>query len=497
MGCNLAGTVQQSGTPTSPSRLVGNTPSAGITASPSNGNPTATIPPMDTATQAATTTPALTATPAPPSDAVVVNTFDQGVYPFQQAGNCSLGAAIQTVLTQQGVDQCSLPPGSTTVYMPTGTYTLTQSDDAPAFLFGKTQKNREGLLPAGFPLVASQLTILGNGSTIQRTGPVKFGIFQVFVAGNLTLKDLTITGGDLSDTQDGAGGALDILGGAVTLDHVTLTGNQAKTGGAIENSVDVAGISTTLIDTLVTKNISSGEGGGIDNSGVLTLQDSQVADNISKATVFGGGGIYNDSGQVTLDHSQLVGNIANEGGGIYSENGTVKITDQSVISGNVATENHPFIPNGGAGINSTGYIGSDDTPAELIIQDSFVIGNQAPAAVGGGIFSDASLTVTDSVLADNVAGAGGGLYNYTNGLGSLKGSCILQNQAVAVTPKGFGNGVENDNTQSFNARQDWWGSATGPGNSITRNITATPFLNSAPDICVAGLPTPYPTPMNP
>ena len=496
-GCSLAGNLSQPVATPSPSI---SSPSlfsspAGVSSEAATNTPAPTVPP-------ATDTPGPTAAPAAPSDAVIVNTFVQEVYPFGQAGNCSLGAAIQSVLTQQAVDQCHLPPGSSTVYLPAGTYTLTEADNAPAVLFGKlAQPNREGLPPAGLPLVASQLTILGNGSTIQRTGPVKFGIFQVFVGGNLTLRDLTITGGDVSDEHDGNGGALSIYGGSVTLDHVTLTGNEAVTGGAIENHPGGAGqaVGLTLVDTVVTKNLSLSTGGGIDNNlASVTIRNSQISYNVSKDPDFGGGGIYNDGGQVTLDDSQLVGNLAREGAGLYNENGIANISNQSVVSGNVATEFHAFIPHGGGGVNNIGdLVGSVDTPAEVTIQDSFVIGNQAAGSTDGGIYNQAKLTVTDSVLANNIAGAGGGLFNDSQGVGSLTGSCILQNQAVSVTPKGFGNGVENDNDLAFDASGNWWGIAAGPGNSVTRGVHTASILNAAPGICAASLPTPFPTPTNP
>jgi hypothetical protein len=63
----------------------------------------------------ATSTPAFTPTPAAPADAVVVDTLDQEVYPFIADGNCSLGEAIQTIVTQQVEDKCVLPAGSSTI----------------------------------------------------------------------------------------------------------------------------------------------------------------------------------------------------------------------------------------------------------------------------------------------------------------------------------------------------------------------------------------------
>jgi len=99
-----------------------------------------------------------------------------------------------------------------------------------------------------------------------------------------------------------------------------------------------------------------------------------------------------------------------------------------------------------------------------------------------------------SVLADNGAAAEGGLFNYSIGTGSVTESCILHNQAVAVKPDGFGNGVENDNDTPLNAAGNWWGVPPGPGNDITPSVKADSVLAVAPAICSGSSPTPFPTP---
>jgi hypothetical protein len=462
----------------------------GPTSSPTAPVATATPDPTATPTAQATSTPASTATPAAPADAVVVNTLNQEVYPFTADGNCSLGEAIQTIVTQQAQDKCALPAGSSTIYLPAGTYSLTQSDNAPAVLFGTMQRtSREGLSPAGFPLITSKLTILGNGSTIQRSGSTKFGIFQVFVGGNLTLQDLTISGGDTSQDQNSSGGAVEVLGGSVLLEHVTLTGNQAIQGGAIANNVPNS--EAKLVNSVVTNNSSLEDGGGIYNSGTLIIQDSEISKNTSRHTVFGGGGIYNSNGsQLTLDHSSLVGNLALQGGGIYNDGGSINIINQSVISGNVATEQKAFIPHGGGGINNI-------SSGTVTIDQSFVIGNQAAGTTGGGIYNQASLKVTGSVLAGNVSGSGGAVFNDSQGTGSVTSSCILNNQVLLAHTAGVGNGIVNTNTAAFDASQNWWGTPGGPGSSISPGVTTAPFLNAAAGLCASALPTPYPTPPGP
>jgi predicted outer membrane repeat protein len=483
LGCNLT-----TGAPaTATGQPLGPTSSPTLLVIPATSAPTSIPTAQASSTPASTPTPSA---PAAPADAVVVDTLNQEVYPFTADGNCSLGEAIQTIVTQQAQDKCALPAGSSTIYLPSGTYTLTQSDNAPAVLFGHMQRtSREGLPPAGFPLITSKLTILGNGSTIQRSGPTKFGIFQVFVGGNLTLQDLTISGGDTSADHNSSGAAVSVLGGSVLLDHVTLTGNQAFQGGAIANNVP--GAEVKLMSSVVSNNSSLDNGGGIYNSGTLVIQDSQISNNSSRNTVFGGGGIYNDNGQVTLDHSQLVGNLALEGGGLYNDGGSVNIINQSVISGNVATEQKAFIPHGGGGINNI------SSGAVVTIDQSFVIGNQAAGTTGGGIYNQASLKVTGSVLAGNIAGSGGAIFNDSDGSGSVGSSCILNNQVLLAHTAGLGNGIANANSAAFAASQNWWGTPGGPGNSVSPGVTATPSLSAAAGLCASAPPTPFPTPPGP
>ena len=91
--------------------------------------------------------------------------------------------------------------------------------------------------------------------------------------------------------------------------------------------------------------------------------------------------------------------MATLGGGIYNDGGTINVTNQSVISGNVATwKFNGLSPDGGGGISSR------DNDDQLTIDNSFIIGNQAPASFGGGIIVGGQMTkITGSVLSGNTA----------------------------------------------------------------------------------------------
>jgi predicted outer membrane repeat protein len=430
-----------------------------------------------------------------PANAIVVNTFDQNVYPFKQNGNCSLGEAIWAAQTQQNEDGCVVSGGSTTIYLPKGTYTLSDPDTSSPPLAGAG--GRLGFDPGGFPVIYTTVTILGNGSTIQRKSSTPFAIFQATAQADLTLDDLTMTGGDTTYNPLLSGGAIDLEFGRVTLNHVVLTGNSSASGGAIHSGGEL-----DINDSIIEGNQASTEGAGIDYSGIgfyfeggsthpgeLHLKDSQIIKNVGTdkdGTL--GGGIYAQGGQVTIDHSLIQGNNAAEGAGLYDEGGTVNVLDGSVFSGNVATE-VSATPHGGGGINGLAIGGEH---VLVTIQDSYVVDNQAPESIAGAIFvqpsdddpSSVVLTISHSVIAGNVAEVGGGIV--AGGKGSVTNSCLMNNKSTEPTA---GSGADIDGVVT--AANNWWG--TGGVPSVSSDVATSPLLTSPPDICAPGAVTPYPT----
>jgi hypothetical protein len=408
----------------------------------------------------------------------MVHTFVQEVGPFHSEGNCSLGGAIESAESGQAVDGCTVPPGISTIYLPQGTYTLTQADTSAPPLPGNA--GRLGFDPGGFPVIYTKVTILGNGSTIQRTGTQKFPIFQATAGADLTLQDLTIQGGDSSEDQYASGGALDLFIGKATLNHVTLQDNLSGwDGGAVY--IGQAPLATAVLnDSTIQDNLAVDNGGGIYDDGTLEVHDSIIKGNISQS-VEGGGGIFvSEKGTASIDESQVNGNQAWIGGGIFTQ-GSLEISGGTVISGNVSTESKFTIPTGGGGIATRG------DSARLTIQDSLIIGNRAPQSIGGGIsvnLPDASpLVMTGSVVAGNVSLDGGGI---EGGPGTVTGSCFLGNQST-----GTSGGAAGDIDGNLKAGGNWWGSSGAP--HVASGVATIPILTAPPSICSQEIPTPYPT----
>jgi len=132
------------------------------------------------------------------------------------------------------------------------------------------------------PDVAGDITIIGNGATINMTAPNR--VFNVVYNdqwsrnGTLTLKDVTVSGGNATQ-----GGAI-YNAGELNLEGVTLENNSADEGGAIYND------------------------------GVLVITDSTLRNNT--ANLFGGA-IYNIGTQMTLEGAIIEDNSAPEGSAVY------------------------------------------------------------------------------------------------------------------------------------------------------------------------------------
>ena len=106
----------------------------------------------------------------------------------------------------------------------------------------------------GLPSVTGEITINGNGATIERSsdgGTPDFRIVHIDGAGNLMLNNLSVTGGVATGVPP------------------------ANRGGGILNS----GGTVTLTDSTVSGNSASELGGGIAVFGTLTLTNSTVSDN--------------------------------------------------------------------------------------------------------------------------------------------------------------------------------------------------------------------------
>lgn len=197
-------------------------------------------------------------------------------------------------------------PDLNTIQLDAGIYDLTLSGFAE-------NEARAGDLDITTPTII-QTTNPGDVATINGQG-MQERLFHVQSTGDLTLYNLTLTGGDATGTiPNYNGGALAIeTGGMATIYGSTLTDNQAdSTGGAIYNKGTLFMANSTISgnQTLV------GAGGGIynRNGGVITLVNSTIAFNDSAVNAAG----IHSHGQVTINNSIVSDNPGLELFGQYT-----------------------------------------------------------------------------------------------------------------------------------------------------------------------------------
>ena len=261
-------------------------------------------------------------------------------------GNCTLREAIIAANTDAVVDACPAGSGADTIELGVGlTYILIEVDNST------DEAN-------GLPSISSQITINGNGSTIERSGAApKFRIFHVGNSGVLTLNQVTVSGGFADGIINGRlGGGILNNSGTLTLVDSSVSANNADFGGGIANVSSTVQALMTLTNSAVSNNTikadnlgSGGAGAGIYNaSGAATLINSTVSGNDAKnvgGSGSSGGGIFNVSGifaaTVSLTNSTVSNNNSTfQGGGIHNAGSTVSLTN-SIVAQNTGSAGGP------------------------------------------------------------------------------------------------------------------------------------------------------------
>lgn len=265
-------------------------------------------------------------------------------------------------------------PGADTITL-TGDVTLT------------TYSYDNGTFYSGLPPITSTITIEGAGFTIARDVEAEdpFGLLLVAAPGDLTLNQITLTGG-----LSLIGGAIFNADGVVTVNQSTITGNTGYIGGAI---VSISPDSSTEIsNSTFTSNIGAKYGSAFTNLGTATLTNSTVENNANK---YVGGSVAN-LGMLTITGSTIDTNTSEygSGAGILNYNGVLTV-NQSTITNNVATGNEENGGRGGGVYNRNG---------DVTLTDSTISGNNSGFS-GGGLFNYYAATPTVSSASQQVPAA--------------------------------------------------------------------------------------------
>ena len=259
------------------------------------------------------------------------------------------------------------------------------------------------------PTVTKTLTISGSSDKIQRPfWASSFGLFVVSGYGNLTLTDLTLTGGRASK-----GGAIAAQGNSLTVINCYLAGNTAtgdSGGGAIYND---GGSALSVLTSTLTGNVSYGPGGAVSNAGHFTALSDAFSANSAGGD---GGAIYNDD--VDL-------------GPIAPAAGIAGLSGSSMLS--------MFLSGGSVIGNSSGYDGGGIAVyGGAGIKNALLNSNRARHH-GGGLYNGdpGSATLLSTQVANNSAGdGGGGIYNDGNAVHLFGTTKVNYNEPDNCQPTG-------------------------------------------------------------
>ncbi|MEE4273802.1 MAG: choice-of-anchor Q domain-containing protein [Thermoanaerobaculales bacterium] len=402
-------------------------------------------------------------------------------------GQCSLIEAVMNANTDTA-NNADCPAGS-------GADTIELASSA-TYVFDDYFVDYYG--PTALPVITTEITFEGRDSTINRAAAAPaFRLMVVNDSGKLSVRDLTLEGGDSGPTY--CGGALLNAFGSADLTRTTVTGSTAPSGGGICNSSGPM----TLTNCVLTLNTArDGQGGGllsIDDVGTPTLVVDQTSVTNNSA-VFSGGIGANDT-EVTITDSTISGNQAYSAdgyafcGGLGFASGVAEI-HRSTISDNTAQSLADLSGFGG------GVCVSDN---RTTISNSTISGNEALGATttgsattgrGGGIIAlggawgvppsvDTLVVVEDSTICDNTAETYGGGISANRFAGDMAVTVELRNTIVADNYEGGGSVLGNCMEESpavvasfdFNLADDATCNLIGTDDLVVADVMLAPLAD--------------------
>jgi hypothetical protein len=355
------------------------------------------------------------------------------------AGQCSLREAVAYAdgSSEPGC-AAGLASGTTTINLPAGTYSLS----------------------SGGLSITANTVIAGQGaSSTTISGANSVQVFNIAASIQVTMSDVTITGGlsgvpstgcsgsgitRTCPAETGNNGGGIVNAGTLALNRTIVTGNNASAGTLpFSFFLFFCTIGGNCPPQVGESAGSGGWGGGIDNKGTLTVTDSTITNNSAGQ---GGDGTDGESGTGTDASAGQNGGSGGSGGSagaIYNESGARASISGSTISGDSAGRGG----NAGAGSNAT----ANGTGGSA--------GGAGAGGVGGAIVNFGTLTITNSTLSGNQSGRGGN--GATGGVGMGGGS---NGSSSFSSVGGVGGGIYTASSQAVTLTNDTFAvNAASPG----------------------------------
>ncbi|MCB1093701.1 MAG: hypothetical protein KDL87_19330, partial [Verrucomicrobiae bacterium] len=187
-----------------------------------------------------------------------------------------------------------------------GTYLIELDDGADITTTPSSDNgtNENANASGDFDINGKILTIQGAGKDVTFIDAQELDrVFHIYGGANVTLKDLTITGGHINYSH-GGGILIDGSTTAAHLENVKIDGNTVQTEDATNNDRHGGGMwvqnaTVTGVNVDITNNTATRNGAGRNSSGAglwassaanVTLTDSNISNNT--ATHSAGGGVY-------------------------------------------------------------------------------------------------------------------------------------------------------------------------------------------------------------
>jgi hypothetical protein len=251
----------------------------------------------------------------------------------------------------------------------------------------------------GLPAITSDITISGNGGKI--VGKFGFRLFAVKSSGDLTLDNVTVSGG-----SERFGGAI-FNYGTLTLTDSTVTNARAHLGGGIFNG---SAADLTIDNSVVSSNYADYGGGLYNYAATVAVSYSTIKNN---RAFIDGGGVYDRAGSLDIEYSTVSKNFSGrDGAGLHHRDSAVLVAYSTISS------------------NDTGFFGYGggvfDRSGTTDIINSTISGNTA--LTGGGIYNRSTMTISNTTISKNSAHDGGGIFTVSNDL-TLTRSLVSGNSA--------------------------------------------------------------------
>jgi len=316
---------------------------------------------------------------------ITVNTLIPNI---KADGKCSIIEAIVNANNDAATHaDCAAGSGADVIQLPAlGTIKVTKSF---ANYHGRN----------GLPAITSDITISGNGAKI--LGKFGFRLFAVKSSGDLTLDNVTLSGG-----SEYRGGVI-LNYGTLTLTDATVTNGRAGLGGDIFNG---SAADLTLDNSVVSSGFANYGGGLYNYAATVALSYSTIKNN---RAFIDGGGIYDRAGSLDIEYSTVTKNFSGrDGAGLHHRDSAVLVAYSTISS------------------NDTGFFGYGggifDRSGTTDIINSTISGNTA--LTGGGIYNRSTMTISNTTISKNSARDGGGIFTVSNDL-TLTRSLISGNSA--------------------------------------------------------------------